>query len=235
MSGSARRARIPSGGKRGPGATSRDELRVLYERRRPEIEARLAEFRQIWDGGSDEDLFAEMTFCLCAVQTSALVCDRATRTLRARGLLGGGPREEVSEVLRSSAVRFHKNKSRWILEARRRFMAPRPSLRRWLQERAHAPSELRDWLQERVLGFGLKEASHFLRNIGLGEELAILDRHILRSLAELGVLDALPPELSRARYLEIEARLRAFSGQVGIPLGHLDLLLWAKETGFVFK
>jgi len=29
--------------------------------------------------------------------------------------------------------------------------------------------------------------------------------------------------------------MTAFSMQVGIPMGHLDLLLWYKETGEVFK
>ncbi|MFQ5987071.1 MAG: DNA lyase [Thermoplasmata archaeon] len=212
-----------------------DELRVLYRERRGEIEARLREFRAIWDEGSDEDLFAEMTFCLCAVQTSALVSDRTTHALRERGLLHRGSRRRIRDVLRTGYVRFHENKSRWIVAARRRFMEPNPTIRQDLEERAHSPLGLRDWLEEEVLGLGPKEASHFLRNIGLGENLAILDRHILTNLLELGVLGALPSSLTRTRYAEIEERLRAFCERTGVPVGHMDLLLWAKETGFVFK
>ncbi|MFQ6013079.1 MAG: N-glycosylase/DNA lyase [Thermoplasmata archaeon] len=213
----------------------RDELRVLYRELRPDIEARLRAFRALWDGGSDEDLFAEMTFCLCAVQTSAVVCEEAVRRLRERGFLLAGERERVRDVLRGCAVRFHENKSRWIVGARRRFMEPRPTIRRDLQARAHSPPALREWLEEEVLGFGPKEASHFLRNIGLGEDLAILDRHVLRNLAGLGVIDGPPPSLTRGGYLAIEGRLQAFCERMGIPVGHMDLLLWAKETGFVFK
>jgi N-glycosylase/DNA lyase len=218
-----------------PGAGLPDELRTFYRERRGEIETRLREFRAIWEEGSDEDLFAEMTFCLCAVQTAARLSDRTTHALRERGLLLGGSRKRVRDVLRGGYVRFHENKSRWIVEARRRFMEPSPTLRRDLEGRASSPPALRDWLEDEVLGLGPKEASHFLRNIGLGENLAILDRHILTNLKHLGVLDALPPSLTRTRYLEIERRLQAFCERTGIPVGHMDLLLWAKATGFVFK
>ncbi|MFQ5553448.1 MAG: N-glycosylase/DNA lyase [Thermoplasmata archaeon] len=217
------------------GAGLPDELRALYRERRNEIETRLREFRAIWEAGSDEDLFAEMTFCLCAIQTSARVSDRTTRNLRDRGLLRAGSRRHIRDVLRGGYVRFHENKSRWIVEARRRFMEPNPTIRQDLEKRAHSPPALRDWLEEEIRGLGPKEASHFLRNIGLGENLAILDRHILTNLRELGVLDALPPNLTRTRYLEIEERLQAFCERANVPLGHMDLLLWAKETGFVFK
>lgn len=37
-----------------------------------------------------------------------------------------------------------------------------------------------------------KEASHFLRNVGFGEDVAILDRHILRNLERLAVIDEIP-------------------------------------------
>jgi N-glycosylase/DNA lyase len=211
------------------------ELLALYRELRGEIEARLREFRLVWEEGSDEDLFAELTFCLCAVQTSARVSDRTTRRLRERGLLRGGSQGQVRDVLRRGYVRFHENKSRWIVKARRRFMEPRPTMRQDLEERAHDPPALRDWLEGEVHGLGPKEASHFLRNIGLGENLAILDRHILRNLEGLGVIETLPPSLTRSRYLAIEEKLQAYCTRVGIPLGQMDLLLWAKETGFVFK
>jgi len=86
-----------------------------------------------------------------------------------------------------------------------------------------------------VKGLGYKEASHFLRNIGLGEEFAILDRHILRNLKDLQVIPEIPATLTRKRYLEIEEKVRRLAKDIGIPMGHLDLLLWSKETGHIFK
>ncbi len=211
------------------------ELSVLYGKRRDEIENRLAEFRDIWQRGTDEELFFELAFCLCTPQSSALVCDKTVRELRERDLLHQGSHEEVLQVLESHGVRFPENKSRWIVQARRKFLTSEPSLRRQLEELADEPSALRDWLQQEVLGLGLKESSHFIRNIGLGEELAILDRHILNNLVRLGIIESIPKSLSRTRYLEIEKRLWDFCRAVGIPMGHMDLLLWARQTGFVFK
>ena len=73
------------------------------------------------------------------------------------------------------------------------------------------------------------------RGIGLGEDLAILDRHILKNLALLGVIDEVPSSPTKRTYLEIERKMTAFSKQAGIPMGELDLLLWYKEAGEVFK
>jgi len=82
---------------------------------------------------------------------------------------------------------------------------------------------------------GYKEASHFLRNIGLGKDMAILDRHILKNLKAFGVINDIPRALSRKKYLEIEEKMRKFSHEIGIPISHLDLLFWSRQTGEIFK
>lgn len=51
-----------------------------------------------------------------------------------------------------------------------------------------------------------KEASHFLRNVGFGEDIAILDRHILKNLVKLEVINELPKTLTPKLYLEIEEK-----------------------------
>lgn len=86
-----------------------------------------------------------------------------------------------------------------------------------------------------VKGLGLKEASHFLRNIGFFEDIAILDRHILRNLVRLKVTRGIPTGLTDKKYLEIEERTLQFCEQNKIKPEELDLVLWARETGFVFK
>jgi len=97
------------------------------------------------------------------------------------------------------------------------------------------PIATREWLVANIKGMGYKEASHFLRNIGLGKGLAILDVHILKNLKRYGVLKKMPASLTKKTYLEIEEKMRRFSKKIGIPLEELDLLLWASETGFIFK
>jgi len=90
-------------------------------------------------------------------------------------------------------------------------------------------------LVKSIKGIGYKEASHFLRNIGLGEDLAILDRHILKNLKLLGVIEKIPKSLSRKKYFEIEGKMYEFAKEIQIPIGCLDLLLWYKQTGEIFK
>ena len=93
----------------------------------------------------------------------------------------------------------------------------------------------RQWFAENVKGIGYKEASHFLRNIGLGKGLAILDVHILKNLIRHGVIKAVPKSLSRSKYLESEQKVRKFSEKIKIPMDELDILFWSNETGEIFK
>jgi N-glycosylase/DNA lyase len=82
---------------------------------------------------------------------------------------------------------------------------------------------------------GYKEASHFLRNIGFGENLAILDRHILKNLVLLGVIESIPKGIIKNKYLEIEEKMAKLSKKIDVPMSHLDIVLWYKETGEIFK
>jgi len=94
---------------------------------------------------------------------------------------------------------------------------------------------LRNVLAERVLGLGMKEASHFVRNVGLGGNLAILDRHILKNLVEAGIIKKMPTSISKRMYLRLEEAVADFSEKAGVPMSELDLLWWSKEAGEVFK
>ncbi len=98
------------------------------------------------------------------------------------------------------------------------------------------PWERRDWLvkEKRIKGLGYKEASHFLRNIGL-KGYAILDKHILRSLAELKFIDDPKPPNTRSRYLSVEDKLKDFAQQLNIDFDEMDLVLWSLKTGEILK
>ncbi len=214
------------------GATAIAELRQLYQKQKQPIHNRLQEFKNILQL-DDHDVFAELCFCLLTPQSSAKTCWGAVNRLKERSLLLKGEPGELEPLLRD--VRFNESKAKYIVEARNQFsknggLRVKPHLNSFLN-----PFELREWLAENVKGLGYKESSHFLRNIGLGEEFAILDRHILRNLKDLGVLPEIPVTLTKKRYLEIEEKVRRFSKEIGIPMADLDLLLWSKETGWIFK
>ena len=207
-------------------------LRSAYQRLEGKINRRLEQFRELGQRGSEEDLFAELVFCLLTPQSKARACWAAVQRLRRKGLLLRGGAEAIEQEL--SGVRFHRTKARRIVQAREQFgeggqVSVRPVIE------GMAPPEAREWLVKNVNGLGYKEASHFLRNIGRGEDLAILDRHILKNLWATGAIEEVPKSLSRRRYIEIEDAARKLAEFLEMSLGQLDLLLWARETGEVFK
>ena len=208
------------------------ELQTLYGEKRDAIQTRLKEFKEILNR-NDNDVFAELCFCLLTPQSSAKTCWAAVSRLKERSLLLKGEANEIQPQLND--VRFGDSKARYIVEARDLFTKDGR-----LYLKSHLSSftnrfELREWMVENVKGLGYKEASHFLRNVGLGEEFAILDRHILRNLKRLDVITEVPVSITKKRYLEIEEKLRSFSREIGIPLADLDLLFWSRETGWIFK
>lgn len=209
-------------------------LRSAYAKRKPEIRRRLDDFRKVWKG-SEKAVFAELSFCLCTPQSKAVNCNEAINRLAVSGHLHDAKADARALASRMKGVRFHNNKARWIAGARKLFTGPDGSLR--IKGRIN-PSDImatREWLVANVKGLGYKEASHFLRNIGFGQDVAILDRHILKNLNMLGLISELPDSLSPAAYKSMEERMRKFSKGIGIPLEELDLVFWSEETGHVFK
>ncbi len=207
-----------------------DELMQYYNPVKPQIEARLVDFRHIWETATDEELFLELAFCLLKPQSKAKTCWKAVERLNSKCMINSSNPAQISQEL--GGVRFHQRKGEYICVARNMFSTR--SLRSTLAGFSDPPAA-REWLVQNIKGMGYKEASHFLRNIGLGENLAILDRHILKNLLLLCVINEIPASLTKRCYLEIEKKMTAFSQETKIPMGHLDLLLWYKEAGEVFK
>jgi len=210
-----------------------DDLLKDYDGIRPQILARISEFKETGNL-SETRLFEELVFCLCTPQSNAHTCFSAVQSLAEKGLLLKGAESAIGREIRSR-VRFHHTKAAYIVCAREAVSdaAGKLGLKRLLRNRDAFP--LRDWLVENVKGLGYKEASHFLRNVGMGDNLAILDRHILRRMTECCLIPEVPAAISRRAYLQLEDRMREFSHRIGIPLDHLDLLFWWQKTGRVFK
>ncbi|OIO20788.1 hypothetical protein COV61_05720 [Candidatus Micrarchaeota archaeon CG11_big_fil_rev_8_21_14_0_20_47_5] len=200
-----------------------------YGKLKGKIEKRLKEFRGIGRRGGKR-LFPELCFCLLTPQSSARKCDKAVRGIGVSGLHFASAKK-IALVLKECGVRFHNNKAGYIICARGTDVGGVIALARKDAKKA------REVLVKNVKGLGYKEASHFLRNIGFGENLAILDRHILRNMKREGVISGKEAEkvAGRKKYLELEKKFIALAGKKKIPPSHLDLLFWARETGEIFK
>jgi N-glycosylase/DNA lyase len=210
-------------------------MRATYAKRRKEIRARLREFRRVWQTGSDRRLWEEMVYCIFTAGASAKMGLRSVETLRPL-LESGAQREMTRALIAAGAHRFPNARPEYVVVTRD-YLQQSFSMR--LRERLASfddPFERRDWLANdpRVKGLGYKEASHFLRNIGF-QGYGILDKHIIRCLCELGVIDSPKPPTARRGYLETEQRMREFAAMARIDFDELDLLLWSMKTGEILK
>ncbi|MCL6089273.1 MAG: N-glycosylase/DNA lyase [Candidatus Marsarchaeota archaeon] len=209
-----------------------DNVQARHAAKRKEIEQRLRDFSAIRSMG-DAALLSELSFCISAANSSAEAASRAQKGLNEKNLLFSHDASAISSVLLSSHVRFHKNKAKYLIEARKKLFDEK-GLEKAVQGRKDSIL-LRNFLADEVLGLGMKEAGHFLRNTGLAHEFAILDRHILKNLVSLGVIDEPPKTLTRRRYLDIEKKMLEYCEKSKIPIAHLDLLMWSEQTGRIFK
>jgi N-glycosylase/DNA lyase len=236
------------------GRDFKTEIRNLYKQIRENIEQRIAEFSDVWERGNEEEILCELLFCLLTPAARAHSAWNALEALRSKGLIlnpSAGEaacdaasshaaasckderRRRIADVLRT--VRFRHNKARNVMEAEAFFTVNGKAAILCHLRRCHTIPQRREWLAATVRGMGHKEASHFLRNIGMGDGIAILDRHILRCLKRLNIIDQVPEGLTKKRYLEIEQRMRRLAEEFHMPLSHLDILFWYHETGEIFK
>jgi len=209
------------------------ELIEKYGRMKKNIERRLLDFSKIKDG-RDEDIYAEMAFCMLTPQSKALSCWKAVEEIRQKGLLFSDDVDSIKDVLRTK-VRFHNNKAQYIVKNKNVFSANDTLKIKEKFAEFSSTNDIREWLIRNIKGYDWKEASHFLRNIGYYDDIAILDRHILRNLRRYGIISEIPKSLTPKKYLEIEEAMRKFCASQKIPMSHLDLLFWAEETGEIFK
>jgi N-glycosylase/DNA lyase len=203
-----------------------DELRGLHERRQEAICERLKDFSRV----PSSEYFYELIYCLMTPQSSAVHADSVVAVLRAQKFREQGFNPEAILRQKEHYIRFHRNKSKYLLRIRLDMDRIADVL-----TNGHSGEEMREWLVKNVKGLGYKEATHFLRNIGRNSGLAILDRHILRNLKRYGAIRTIPKTLSKKEYFRIERRFRDFADAIGIPIDELDLLFWSMETGEIRK
>ena len=169
---------------------------------------------------------AELIFCLCTPQTNAKKAWEATEKIMEKGFFGAA---YIAPILRESGVRFCNRKAQYIELAVKNFEQYANSIKRC------RGFELRNKLAQDIKGYGMKEASHFLRNIGYGDSVCILDRHILRSLQEFIIIDKIPASLTKSQYLDIEQKMLTFAELVKISPFDLDFVFWHQSHGELFK
>jgi N-glycosylase/DNA lyase len=194
-----------------------------YSEKKEAIASRINDFKSL----NKKEYRKELLFCLLTPQSNAKNCWIAVQDLN-KFDLNLINEKQISNILKAK-TRFHNNKAKYIKEA----------LSGWKRIESKLDTtnifELREWLAENISGMGMKEASHFLRNIGKSNnQIAILDRHILKNLKALNIIKE-DKIKNKDHYLKIEKKFIDFSKKVNIPIDHLDLLFWSQENGEIFK
>lgn len=216
-----------------PGREYIDDLKRDYRAKKPLIAKRLAEFRKVYEQG-DRAIFEELCYCILTAGSSAKMGMRTVEALR--DILLTGTKQELQQRAQEHRVRFWRVRPAYIVQTRE-FLNNDCGLKlRSLIGSFDCKHARRDYFAKNkaIKGLGYKEASHFLRNIGF-PGYAILDKHILNSLCEMGVISKRMRPTTRAGYLAIEKRLERFAEKIGIDMDHLDLLLWSRKTGEILK
>ncbi|WP_314393159.1 N-glycosylase/DNA lyase [Leptotrichia shahii] len=208
------------------------EILKIHKEIKTGIEKAIKGYKKAWEG-TEQEIFAEMAFCILTPQSKAKNAWKAITNIVENGLLYEGKAEEIVEFL--NIVRFKNNKSRYLVELRELMTRNGKLQPKKILSEIGDTFEKRKWILKNVKGMGLKEANHVLRNLGFGENIAILDRHILRNLEALNVIDEIPKTITEKKYYEIEEKMREYSDFSKIRMDELDLVLWYKEAGEIFK
>lgn len=187
-----------------------------------------------WRSLSESQLRFEMTSCILGSLVTAELANKATKRIAQAGLLAPdrrvneGTARKISDLLRNiegkSGYRFYKSRAKYIACTLQNLQSV--SLMSLL-DKSTTPNEARSIVTHTVMGFGPKQTSLFLRNIGYTHELGILDAHVLNYMKLNGLYSGdIPNGFTYRQYTRIEAKLIDFAHTFCIPVGILDQAIW---------
>ena len=199
------------------------------------IDSRMKEFSELGKKPINE-IFKELCFCLLTANFSAQGGIKIQKEIN-NGFLTLSE-IDLAKKLSELGHRFPNARARYIFLARQKINNLKEIL-----ENIEDELKKREEIVKNIKGLGMKEASHFLRNIGY-KNLAIIDFHIIDLLARNNLIDhggdssgKKPKNKSLApkKYIEIENLLKQIAEKTNLTLGELDLYLWYEETGKILK
>lgn len=207
----------------------------MLERLRKEVEnlrlralvlERVEEFKL--NNIADEDVwFRELVLCVLTANSSFVSAYKVLGYVMEEFDKGT---YSFEQVLEERGYRFYELKAKYL----KNLVKYRGRIKSWIKPLADRSQALaREVLANEIYGIGMKEASHFLRNVGYFD-LAIVDKHVTRFSINSGLVRPFKT-LTRSRYLEIERKLKELAHQLGMSVGILDLFIWHIETGTVLK
>ena len=157
-----------------------DDLKYFYEEydnsRQGEIQSE--------SNHNPKEIFEQAVYCFLTPATKSDSADYTYQELFKDDFFYHANLEELTFYLRKPPyIRFHNQKSARLLLWQQEGMKHVA-----LMMKEQNASDKRNYIVKNVKGMNYKEATHFLRNIGVSDNLVILDRHILNFMKDMGIL-----------------------------------------------
>ena len=196
-----------------------------------------------WGQMQEEDLWEALCFCILSSSVWFETAKSAVQQLSEKGML------DIREMYGTSAKAIAQELSRPIYLPRRKdgtfrkYRFPRIRAINLIQAfdalyrrnggiisilRNHSSGkEARNFLTKEVNGLGLKQASHFLRDVKYSNALAIIDTHVIRFLQLLGLIETdCALRLTPQKYMQFEGMILNIAEERNLNPAILDKAVW---------
>jgi len=207
-------------------------------------------FRKRWNEMSEDELWGELCLCILSSNVPYELALSAFEHLHSNQFLKPERIIECLDPAQNIAIelsrqiyspkrkdgsfrkyRFPNIRATNIVKAAETLYKEGPGLSCILRN-CTSEHEARDLLVRKIHGIGLKEASHFLRDIGYSNSLAIIDSHVIAFLTEVGAIpvneaNAVTPSL----YVRLEGILQNLCADLGVNLSIFDMAIWQYMRG----
>lgn len=189
---------------------------------------------------SEQGLWRELSTCLLSSQVPYDLAVAASDTIAETGFWDRpvtSPVEDIrvlSNILslpfafqgRSRRYRFPHSRARQLVATKLAVTEAAGGLELFMQSFGNA-LVARQWFIANAPGLGPKQASMFLRNIRVSDDLAILDRHVIRYMRAVGLWSGRSETISGFKAYQAHERvLRRHAEDLGHPIGIVDWAIW---------
>ena len=218
----------------------KEEIEKAISEVKDYVDARISQFKNLKKIGITEfdfepfldiqpykaDIFSEASFCILTANSSATLGIKIQKEVGIEGFRNLHL-DDLFQIIKGMGHRFARQRAERIVLLREK--------EKLLEELKNYDNgkEAREILVKNIKGYGYKEASHFLRNIGF-DDVAIIDRHISRFLFEKGLVKP-RKTITKKVYLECEEALENICKELKLTQGELDLYIFYIKTGKVLK
>lgn len=195
-----------------------------------------------WQNRTEQEIWQELCFCILSTNVNYELVKSVVNVLDVNGLLDTNflllpnseqilfkwlnsnnfePKKKNGELRK---YRYPNRKSNQIVGAAKKLYSNN-NIKRILST-FKTDIDARDYFIMTIPGLGIKEASHFLRNIGYSDSLAVIDIHMLNFLKKYSMVTSEKFSLTQRVYLKIETILKNLVRFHRLNMIIFDLAVW---------